>query len=157
MTDTPGSTRGPRTTAPDAGAGRTTAAGPDRSGTGWVAFAAYMMFLVACYQLVQGLVALVDDEYYQVGSSDLVVQVGWTGWGWAHLVLSVAIGASAAGVMAGNTLARAVGVLLAVLSAVANLLFLSAAPVWGLVVIAVDVVVIWALVVHGGELRDTAG
>lgn len=115
-----------------------------------------MMFLVACFQIVEGLVAIFDDDYYRVGSNGLVVHVSYTGWGWAHLLLGLVIGVSAAGVLVGNVLARTVGVLLAGLSAVLNLLFISAYPVWSLIVIAVDVLVIWALTVHGGELRDRA-
>ena len=123
---------------------------------GWLVFASCLMFLVACFQIIEGLVAIFDDEYYQVGSNGLVVHVSYTGWGWLHLVLGLVIGVSAAGVVVGNVLARTVGVLLAGLSAVLNLLFISAYPIWSLIIIAVDVLVIWALTVHGGELRDPA-
>src|SRR4051794_16407955 len=115
-----------------------------------------MMFLVACSQIVEGLVAIFDDDYYRVGSNGLVVHVSYTGWGWAPLLLGLVIGVSAAGVLAGHVLARTGGVLLPGLSAVLDLPFISAYPVWSLIVIAVDVLVIWALTVHGGELRARA-
>jgi len=55
--------------------------------------------------------------------------------------------------MAGNMVARIVGVVVAVISATLNLLFIGAYPVWSMIIIAVDVIVIYAIVVHGRELK----
>jgi hypothetical protein len=44
-------------------------------------------------------------------------------------------------------------VVIAVLSALANLAFISAYPIWSTIVIALDVIVIYAIVVHGRELK----
>jgi hypothetical protein len=52
-------------------------------------------------------------------------------------------------------IARAVGILLAALSALANLVFIEAYPVWSIIIITVDVLVIYALTVHGRELRGS--
>ena len=57
------------------------------------------------------------------------------------------------GLLAGNMLARWVGVIIAGLSALANLLFISAFPIWSTIVIAIDVIVIYAIIVHGRELK----
>ena len=57
------------------------------------------------------------------------------------------------GLFVGNILARSLAVVLAMVSAVVNLGFLSAYPIWSAIMIAVDILVIWALTVHGGELR----
>ena len=144
----------PRTTSTPASAH---AAPAERTAwVGWVAFAAGMMLLLGTLQAVEGLVAIFDPGYYKVTSSGLVVHVSYTGWGWVHLLLGAVIGISAGGVLVGNLAARTVGVILALVSAVLNLLFISAYPVWGTIVIALDVVVIYALIVHGHELRDTA-
>ena len=48
-------------------------------------------------------------------------------------------------IFTGNVLARSVGVALAVLSALANFLWLPYYPLWGIVIIALDVLVVWAL------------
>jgi uncharacterized protein (DUF983 family) len=69
--------------------------------------------------------------------------------------LGLLIVISGVGVLAGNLAARIVGVLLAGLSAIANLLFIEAYPIWSIVVITVDVLVIYALTVHGRELRGS--
>jgi hypothetical protein len=149
MTDT-GS---PRTRTRSATTQRPAAPSPT-AWAGWVVFAACVMFLVATFQVVEGLVAIFDKGYYQVTSNGLVVHVSYTSWGWVHLILGVVIAFSAGGVLVGNLAARTVGVILAAASAVVNLLFLPAYPVWGMIIIAVDILVIYALIVHGREMRD---
>jgi hypothetical protein len=112
-----------------------------------------MLVLVGIFQLMQGLVALADDGYYLVRSDGLLVNVDYTTWGWAHVVIGAVAGLTGVGLMAGNMVARMVGVVIAVLSALANLAFISAYPIWSTIVIALDVIVIYAIVVHGRELK----
>jgi hypothetical protein len=119
---------------------------------GWVAFASSMMILLGIFQAIEGFVAIFDDGYYRVGPSGLVVDIDYTAWGWAHLLLGLLIVASGVGVLSGNVAARTVGVVLAGISAIANLLFLEAHPVWSIIVITLDVLVIYALTVHGREM-----
>jgi hypothetical protein len=127
----------------------------ERTGwTGWIVFASSMMFLLGALAFVQGLVGIFDDGYYAVTERGLVVNVDYTVWGWVHLVLGLLILASAGGVLSGNVAARTVGVVLALLSTVVNMVFLTATPVWSTIVIALDVLVIYALTAHGSEMRD---
>jgi hypothetical protein len=128
---------------------------PPTGWTGWVVFASAMMFLVGCFQAVQGLVAIFDDGFYHVTEGGLVVNVDYTAWGWTHLLLGALIIISGAGVLTGNLAARTVGVVLAGLSALVNLAFIEAYPVWSVMIITLDVLVIYALVVHGRELRSS--
>jgi len=122
---------------------------------GWLVFASFMMFLVGSFQAIQGLVAIFDDGYYVVRESGLVVNVDYTAWGFLHLILGILLILCGAGVLTGNVVARGVGVLLAGLSALANMAFIGAYPVWSIIVIVVDVLVIYALTVHGGELKSS--
>jgi hypothetical protein len=46
-----------------------------------------------------------------------------------------------------------VGVVLASLSLIGNFAILAAYPLWSLIMIAVDIVIIMALTVHGSEIR----
>jgi hypothetical protein len=128
---------------------------PDPTGwTGWIVFASFMMFLLGAFQAVQGLVALFDDGFY-VTSGNLVVNVNYNVWGTVHLLLGVLLMLTGAGVLTGNLAARTIGVILAGLSALANLLFIEAYPFWSIIIITVDVLVIYALTVHGRELKDS--
>jgi len=113
--------------------------------SGWISFAGIMMILLGGFQIIEGLVAILRPAYYLISDAGLVVSVSYTGWGWFHLLLGVLVLAAGFGVMSGRTWARVVGIVLAVISALANLVFIAAYPLWGIVVIAVDVAVIFAL------------
>jgi hypothetical protein len=127
---------------------------PETTGwAGWVVFAGTLMIMLGMFHAIQGLVALFDDEYFLVGSSGLTLQLDYSTWGWVHLVGGVVVLLAGVGLLAGQTWARVVGVLLAIVSAVANFAFVAAYPVWSTIMIALDVVVIFALTMHGQELR----
>ena len=131
--------------------------GPDRTGwTGWVVFASTMMILVGFFQAIEGIVAIFDDGFYRVTEGGLVVEVDYTVWGWTHLLLGAVLIGAGAGVLVGNIVARGVAVVVAMLSAVVNLVFIEAYPIWSILIIAVDVLVIYALIVHGREMKDTS-
>ena len=119
---------------------------------GWIWFAAAMMVLLGLFNVIEGLVALFNDRFYVVGPQGLLV-FNLTSWGWIHLIIGVLAVAAGCALFTGAMWARVTAVVLATVNALAQLAFLSAYPVWGTVVIALDVVVIWAVVVHGGELR----
>jgi hypothetical protein len=121
---------------------------------GWAAFAGAMMILLGMFQAIEGLVAIFNSDYYLVGASGLVLSMDFATWGWLHLVIGVVSIGAGFGLMAGNAAARVIAVFFAVISAVANLGFIAAYPVWATVVIAIDVIVIYAIVVHGHELKD---
>lgn len=69
-----------------------------------------------------------------------------TNWGFAELILGGLIFFAGFCVILGMMWARILGVMLAVLSAVASFLTIPFYPVWSIVVIAIDVFIIWALV-----------
>lgn len=119
----------------------------------WVEFAAVMLILVGVFHVVQGLVALFRDEVFVVSEQRLLLGVDYTGWGWIHLIGGVVVILAGVGLLSGRSVARIVGVVVAFLSAVVNLAFMPAFPVWSVMMIAIDVLAIWAIIVHGGELR----
>jgi len=121
----------------------------DRAG-GWLSFGGVMVALAGMFSTVMGLVALVEDEHYVVGPEGTLL-VDLTGWGWIHLIVGVlAIGTGVA-LTLGAQWARVVAVLLAGFNALSHLAFLNVSPVQSTIVIAVDVLVIWAVVAHGQE------
>jgi hypothetical protein len=124
--------------------------------SGWLVFAAAIMIMVGAFQVIAGLTALLKSGYYLVGEQELVVNVDYTAWGWVHIGLGALAVAAAFGLMAGQMWARIVGITMAVVSAVINLAFIPAYPLWSIIVIALDVVVIYAIAAHGDELTETA-
>jgi hypothetical protein len=118
---------------------------------GWVFFAGAMMILVGALQALAGFVALFKHSYYLVTNSGLIA-FNYTAWGWIDIVIGVVILLAGLAVLAGKTWGRMVGVFLAILSALANLAFLSSYPIWSIIAIVIDVLVIYALTAHGEEV-----
>lgn len=105
---------------------------------------ALLLFTVAALAALQGLAAVVDDNHYVV-DHDYVYRFDATAWGWVHIVLGVLLALVAIGLVAGASWARIAAMALAVLSILSNFLWMPYAPAWSLLIIALDVVVIWAL------------
>ncbi len=121
---------------------------------GWIAFAGTMMVLLGSFHVIQGLVAVFKDDYFVVGKSGLIVNVDYTTWGWVHIIGGLIIAGAGVALFTGKFWARTVGVLLAMVSAIVNISFLSAYPIWSTIMITVDILVIWALTVHGNEMKE---
>jgi hypothetical protein len=130
--------------------------GRDQEPTGWIGvviFAGIMLLMMGGFQAIEGLVALFRDDYYLTTASGLVLTFDYTAWGWTHLLLGVVAVLAGVGLFLGQMWARVVGIIIAVLSALANLMFLPAYPIWCTIMIATDVLIIYALSVHGREVR----
>ena len=102
---------------------------------------------------MQGLVAIVDADYFPVVGNGPITDISLTTWGWVHLLGGAVLIVAGLCVFAGQTWARAVGVLVAVGSLIASFAFLGAYPVLSLVMIALGIVVILALTVHGSDIK----
>jgi vacuolar-type H+-ATPase subunit I/STV1 len=115
--------------------------------TGWLSFAGVVAFVVGIFNMIDGLVALFRNDYYLVTAQDILV-FNFTTWGWIWLILGLFQIAVGAGIIAGQLWARAAGVVMAVLAAVGHLAFLRAFPVWSVIVIALCVILVYALTAH---------
>ena len=76
------------------------------------------------------------------------------GWGWWSLVLGVIVLLTGAFLFRGALWARLLAVIVAGVNAVTNLLEFPTQPIWSLVLVAMNLMVIYAVTVHGGELRS---
>lgn len=121
---------------------------------GWIVFAGVMMVMIGVLHAIEGFVALFKDSYYLVTRNGLVVSVDYTGWGWIHLILGLLVALAGVALFTGRMWARVAGIALALLSILASFTFMAAYPLWSITVIVVDILVIYALVVHGREMRD---
>ena len=120
---------------------------------GMIGFAAFMFLLVGGFHFIGGLVAMLEDDQYLVGESDLLVQTNYRVWGVAHMVIAVAMWVTGYGLFWRKTWARVVAVVVAGVSALTNLAFLSANPWWFTLMIVLDILVIYAVTVHGQSRR----
>jgi hypothetical protein len=120
---------------------------------GFILFAAIMMIMTGFFQVLAGLVAIFENEFY-VATRNYLFQFDATSWGWIHLLVGLLVAFAGWSLLSGRTWARALAITLAVLSAVANFLFIPYYPFWSLLIIALDIFVIWAIAAHGGDLRE---
>ena len=120
---------------------------------GWIAFAGVMLTLLGAFRVFQGVVALVNEDYFQTRSSGLVLAASHTTWGWGQIIGGVILVVAGLCIFGGQVWARVVGVLVAFVSTVANLTLMAEHPLWSAITVATGIVVIFALTVHGSEIR----
>jgi hypothetical protein len=121
---------------------------------GFILFAAIMMIMTGVFQAIEGLIAIVENQFY-VATREYIFQFDATTWGWIHLVIGVVVAFAGWGLLSGRTWARMVAITMAVLSAIANFLFIPYYPFWAIIVLTLNVLVIWAVAAHGRSMRDT--
>ena len=127
---------------------------PEPTGwVGWIAFASTMMIMLGMFHAFQGLIALFQRSYYLVGENRLTIHLDYTAWGWTHIVVGLVVFGAGIGLLSGQMWGRIVGTVVALASALVNIAFLSAYPIWSTMMITFDVLIIWALTVHGSEMK----
>jgi hypothetical protein len=111
------------------------------------------MVLLGAFHVLQGVMALTDSDYFPVVGRGPITGMELGTWGWLHLVGGVVLIVAGLCVFAGQVWARALGVVVAMSSMVASFGFLGAYPALSVLMVAIDVVIIFALTVHGSEIR----
>jgi hypothetical protein len=119
---------------------------------GGVSFAAYILILIGSFEILEGLVAIIDDEFYVV-ARNYTFELDTSAWGWIHLLLGVLLIFIGSGLLSRRLWAVVGGIAIAMLSAVANFFFIPYYPFWSIVLIALNVWVIWALT-RPGIIQD---
>jgi hypothetical protein len=121
--------------------------------TGWVAFAGILMIIGGCLQGIYGTLAIVNDTWVVWGNTG-TMYLDITQWGWIHLIWGVIMVLAGLGVLSGNIFARLLGVILAAIAAIVNFMFIPVYPLWSIVVVVISIVVIYALVAHGKDMKE---
>jgi amino acid transporter len=124
---------------------------PSGAAIGWSVFAAAILMMMGMFQGLAGLAAVLNDDRFVV-TDDYVFELDVTQWGWVHIIIGILLFLSGLGIFSGNVLARTVGVFVAVASGVSAFIYLPIQPVWSSILIAIAVVVIWALTAHGRDI-----
>ena len=121
---------------------------------GWVVFAGIVMIVAGAFDALLGLVAiLLPASTYFVSTDDAIFLLDVAGWGWWHLIIGAGMLLVGIFVLRGAGWARVIAVALVAINAVSQFALLGVQPWWSVIVIALDVLVIYALTVHGKELE----
>jgi hypothetical protein len=129
-----------------------------KSMAGWIGFAGIVLVLVGGLDFIQGLIALFDDDYYVVTASGFLA-VDLTGWGWIMVIWGVLLVLAGLGLLAGQGWARWFAIVVVSLNFIAELGFLgnSQYPLWSLTVIALNIIVLYALTARWSESQAEMG
>ena len=116
----------------------------------WIAFAGVMMLILGSLDAFWGLAAILNNEVVVVGGHGALI-FDLTAWGWIQLILGVLVALTGLGLLIGNEIARVLGVFLLVFNAVLQIVWFTAAPLWAILIIALDVVIIYQLMMGWTE------
>ncbi|HEX5579628.1 MAG TPA: hypothetical protein VFY43_08190 [Candidatus Limnocylindria bacterium] len=120
---------------------------------GMIFFASVMMVMIGFFHAMYGLAAILQNDLIVAGP-EYIWRLDVTTWGWIHLIAGILVLIAGWSLFSGATWARVVGITLALISAIANFASIPYYPFWSILIIILDVLVIWALAVYGGELAE---
>jgi hypothetical protein len=136
----------PPSTTPTVGEARAHEGG---HGYGMVLFGSILLVVIGCFNLIYGIAAIAQSHVF-VANAHYVVGNLRT-WGWITLFVGILQLLAAAGVLAGNQVARWAAVVMLALNAIDQMFFIPAYPFWSLLIIAMDVVALYGLVAYGSR------
>jgi hypothetical protein len=116
----------------------------------WIAFAGVLMLILGSLDVLWGLAAILNNEVVIVGGHGALI-FDLTAWGWVQLILGLLVGLTGLGLLVGNEIARVLAVFLLALNAILQIVWFTAAPLWAIMIIAIDVIVIYQLVMGWTE------
>jgi len=119
---------------------------------GWIVFAGFFMIINGIFGGLQGLSALLRDQTYFVVGENGLLTFNYTAWGWIHLVLGIVLIVVGIFLLRGAGWARILAVIIVGIHMIAQFGFISSYPVWGIIMIALDALILYALLVHGREI-----
>lgn len=122
-------------------------------GSGWILFAWIMLAFTGVMNVVYGVTALANSRFFTANA--VFVFGDLRTWGWITVIFGIVVLLAAASVWRGEEFGRWTGILIAGLNAVTHLGTMQAYPFWSIVIIAIDVLVIYALAVYGGRRAET--
>lgn len=114
--------------------------------SGWIVFAAVMMLIIGVLDFFEGLIGIIRNNYYVIHGNQLIV-MDTTKWGWLTLIWGIILVIAGFGLWTGAGWARWFTIVVVGLNILGQLSWLgaSAYPLWALVIIALNIIVLYAL------------
>lgn len=120
---------------------------------GWIAFASLLLYISGFFSIFTGFIALFKHTVFYHAGTDSFYVLNYTQWGWAHIFIGILALIAGASLVKGNYFGRTVAVVLAFLSLLANMAFIPIYPIWSIIIMVIDILVIYAVTVHGKEVK----
>jgi hypothetical protein len=125
---------------------------------GWVGFASVLMIIMGSLDFFQGLIAIIRDKYYVLTPQQIII-FDLTTWGWIVMIWGVIVVLTGYGLGSGASWARWVTIVVASLNFFVQLGFVGSSqyPLWALTVVVMNVLVLYALIVRWGAVKEEGG
>ena len=121
--------------------------------TGWGVFASVLLLIAGIFDLIFGLAAVIGPNTTVVVAETGLFAVDVAAWGWWHIIAGIALIVLSFFLYRGATWARVIAIIIVIINAVGQLTLIDVQPWWSLAILAVDILVLYALTVHGRELK----
>ncbi len=137
------------------GSTSTTPSGPTEvtGWTGWISFAAFMLMLSGCLTGIIGFLAVINNNWTMWNNNGAPYGSPY-GWGWWSMFVGLVVFSIGVALLRGSLFARTIAVFIAAASLITHFVTLNVAPLWSITVITIDILVIWAVMVHGKEMKE---
>jgi len=139
----------PEPDAPRSGRITASTGGRHAEGRRLVTLVLALLLVIGVFNLAGGIAAIAGS--HMLVTSAHYVSAGLRAWAWAMAILGAVQLLAAAGVWAGNQLARWFAVAAVGLTAIGQMFFIPVYPLWSLLIIAVEVVALWELCAYGSR------
>ena len=118
---------------------------------GWAGFVAVYLLIVGGIHLIWGVAALANDDYFR---EDGLLVSSLTFWAWVSIVVGAIEVWGGVAVLGRRPSGQIIALLVAILGTFTSVFTLGAYPVWSLIALGVDLLIIWAVTVHAEEFVD---
>ena len=120
---------------------------------GWIGIASFLMFLAGILHIIYGFAALFSYDWYVTTGSGTTYLLSISQWGWTLLIGGILLILTGILLFTGNMFGRIMGGIIVAASLIANVSLLTTAPVWSIIAIVFDVLILYAIIAHGGEMQ----
>jgi hypothetical protein len=119
--------------------------------SGWVSLAGVAGLIAGGYNTLSGIAALSDDDTLAAQAQDVLYGIDLTVWGWFWLLVGIVQLITGVLILQRNVWGLWAGMVIASISAVLTVLVIFVFPLWAIAVLAVKLLVLYALLTHGEE------
>ena len=127
----------------------------DDTWAGWIWFAGLLLLIIGTMDFFQGLIAVIRGDYYTIAPNQIIV-FNLSTWGWITLIWGIIVALIGMGLLSGQSWARWTAIIVGSLNFLVQLGFVGSAayPLWALTVLALNIVVLYALIVRWSGARS---
>ena len=119
---------------------------------GWLGFASFMLLFAGFFNIIEGVADRARQAVFIHSSGDVWV-LNYNKWGWINIVVGVLLVIAALSLLKGGVFGRVFGSLVVVVSMLAAATSIPVYPIWSVLILVVDALILYSIVVHGHEVR----